>query len=415
MEQRNLNLLLIAATTITGALLSGYLAREGAIAAGHDPRAPYPFPDLTGFSIFVFGALACPLLAFLLVKPLKRIFSSPSYRGIFATLIIPAIIAFPTGTAIYRLRVRNLAFDSAKDEELRQIQQTKSTALQVRLIADPEIALRERWFKWEKGDETLRYLFMESLKSAVVPYSTDQLKRIYQEAPEARTLVVAHPACEPTILVDFWNHALAEPEADNYQILIAIASNPKTPRALLENLESSTDGKLPAQLKQGLDARLYGEKLVMLPDQHIHAITEIGPIKLYASSDLGRSCEWKSATRSATLESRRENSPDGPILNFYGSNEDRGEDRGEANVTKRIEFREGRKNFHGLDQATLWIRQQSAQIPTVYRNDGLLVSSDMDARKNQLTIEIWQILIGANKPTSLPGSDDTKLIVTPQL
>jgi hypothetical protein len=119
---------------------------------------------------------------------------------------------------------------------------------------------------------------------------------------------------------------------------------------------------------------------------------------------LERSCELNDATRSANLEARKERSG----VYFYGFKED----RGQANVTTRIEFREGRKNFQTMEQADQWLRQQSAKIPTVYRNDGLTVSCSMNPEKNLLTVEVWQIMIQASNPRSLPGSDDSKIIVT---
>lgn len=411
MNQKNLDPFVITAVVISGALLSGYLARAGAISAGHDPTAPLPFPDLTGFVIFTFGALACPILSVCLVKLLSRILPKSPYRAIFTILVIPALIAFPTGVAAYRWHVRNLAADSTKAAAFARIQRAKSDALQAQLISDPEIALRDRWFEVTPGKETQGYLFSESLKSARVPYSLSQLARIYQEAPAARALVVVHPDCDPAFLTSHWSHALSDAEAGNFEILIAIVSNPKTPIELLGNLESSpllSHRKTPGSLKHALDSRLYHEGLVMSRDQQIQAQSQIGLIKLHAETDLRRTCVWNDAARSTTLEARKVSSPDGPILYFYGS----GEDSGQANVTTRIEFQEGKKSFETPDQANLWIRQQSERISTVYRNDGLLISSNMDAEKNQPTIEVWQILINANKPTSLAGGDDAKITVT---
>ncbi len=257
----------------------------------------------------------------------------------------------------------------------------------------------------------VRYLFTDSLKNTHVPYSPTQLARIYQEAPEARALVVAHPACDPAFLASRLSQALNEAEPGNDDILIAIASDPKTPKALLEVLEStslSSHRKVPESLKHVLDARIHREELVMFRHQLIQATTEIGLIKIYASSDLNRSCEWKSATRSVILEARKESSADGPVPYFYGFSED----GFEHNVTKRIEFREGGKSFQTPDQAVQWIREQSERIPTVYRNDGLLVSCDMNSEINQLTVEVWRILIHSDKPASLSGADDRKITFT---
>ena len=153
MSPKNLHPSVIATSVLSGVFLSGILARQGAISAGHDPSAGWPFPDLTGWVIFAFGALACPILSVCLVKLLSRILPKSSYRVIFATVVIPPLIAFPMGAAAYRWRVSNLAGDSRKAADSSRIQRAKSDALQAQLISDPEIALRERWFDWKRGNE----------------------------------------------------------------------------------------------------------------------------------------------------------------------------------------------------------------------------------------------------------------------
>jgi len=75
--------------------------------------------------------------------------------------------------------------------------------------------------------------------------------------------VVAHPACNPDFLASCWSQALHDAAAGNDSILIAIASNSTTPKALLEELESSSllsRRELPAPLKHVLDARLHREQ-----------------------------------------------------------------------------------------------------------------------------------------------------------
>jgi hypothetical protein len=398
----------VAVSIISGSYLSGFLAVKGAVSAGHDPTAGWPFPDVNGLVIFIGGAIACPILAFCLVKLLSRILPKTSYLAIFTTLVISPLLAVPMGAAAYRWHFRPPVRDPAKEVKSHQDNLAKNEALLARLISDPEIALRERWFEWKPGNELLRYLFIKSLGEPSVPYSADQLARIYHEAPEARVLVVAHPACDPSFLENHWSHALQQAEAGNREILTAIVSNPKTPQALLEKLESSSlfsQSGEPDALRQMLDTRLHGDQLVMTRHQMIKATTATYLIMIHADSDMKRSCEWNNATRSVTLESRKEDSPDGSVVYFHGFSEDNSEYR----VTKRFEIREGRRNFQTLEEVARWIRQQSERIPTVYRNDGLLVSCAMDPAKNQLTVEIWQILIGMIKPSSLPGGDDTNI------
>ncbi len=411
MSFKKLPLAVAAVSLLVGIPLSGYMARKGAISAGHDPTAAFPFPDLTGSAIFILGSLVCPILAVCLVKLLSRALPKSPYHFILSTLVISPLMAFPMGASANRWWVWNLARESVKNAESSYAQRAESDAHLARLIFDPEIAVRERWFERKHGNENNRYLFIESLKDSRVHYSIAQLASIYQEAPEARVLVVAHPTCDEAFLVDHWTHALQEAEAGNREIVTAMASNPKTPRALLEKLESSSllsHCGTPDALKQALDIRLHAEGRVMSKLQMIQATTAIGRLKIHAGPDLLRSCEWENATRSTILEARTESSTDGSTLYFRGYSEDSFEYR----VTKRIEFREGRRSFQTLEHATQWILQQSERMPTVYRNDGLLVSSDINPERNQLTVEVWQILIKSNQPDSLLGADDSKITFT---
>lgn len=255
-----------AVSLLVGIPLSGHMARKGAISAGHDPTAAFPFPDLTGSAIFILGSLVCPILAVCLVKLLSRALPKSPYHFILSTLVISPLLAFPMGASANRWRVQNLARESVKNAEYSYAQRAESDAHLARLISDPEIALRERWFERKHGNEINRYLFIESLKDSRVLYSIAQLASIYQEAPDARALVVAHPTCDSAFLADHWSHALKEAEAGNCEILTTIASNAKTPQALLEGLELSSPlspREVPDTLKQASDLRLHGEKLVM--------------------------------------------------------------------------------------------------------------------------------------------------------
>lgn len=59
--------------TIGGMVLSGNTAVWGACAAGHEPKAPYPFPDLMGTALFLLGLTAVPLVVAMCVARLRRV------------------------------------------------------------------------------------------------------------------------------------------------------------------------------------------------------------------------------------------------------------------------------------------------------------------------------------------------------
>jgi hypothetical protein len=399
----------IAACVLIGSLLTGYMTIKGACAAGHDPKAPWPFPDLLGIFFFWGGAVAGPVVAAFLVKLLSLAFPKFRYRVILATLVLTPVIAFPTGIVLYLRHLQVNAESSKRGAEYSRTQRATQDALQAQLIADPEIVLRERWYGLDREHEQHNYLFLQSLKEQRVSYTPALLAEIYQAAPGNRALVVAHPACDAEFLASHWQDALREAEQGDDGILIAVISNPRTPQGLVKELESSplvTRKQGPHPLKIALDARLHREELVMTRRCEIQATTETASMKIWASADLARSYEWKGVTENTVLESSKKSGSGDPGVYFHGS-ASWPEHKHDGTVCG--EFREGLKKFQTPEQAMEWILQQSEQYPTVYRNDGLLVSCGKNPERKQITVEVWQIFINGNKPASLPGSDDSKL------
>lgn len=119
-----------------------------------------------------------------------------------------------------------------------------------------------------------------------------------------------------------------------------------------------------------------------------------------------RGYQWDNVTWTATLASTTAATSGDPGLYFQS----RTEDSGQAGVTRLGEFREGIRRFPTLEEALQWLGKQSAEFPTVHRNDGLVVSSSKSDPPNRLTVEVWQILIDGKKPSSLPGARDAALI-----
>ena len=149
-------------------------------------------------------------------------------------------------------------------------------------------------------------------------------------------------------------------------------------------------------------------ELVMQPGMTITAQTRTGTIAITAGPDLKRSYAWEGASRSATLEPRTER--------WYGSlgayYPGPGEHWAEHNGITRGVLQEGQQHFGSEQQATDWLRKQSDYYPTVYRDDGLVVSFGKVLPRRQLNVEVWQILIQGAKPEKLPGSDNSKINVT---
>jgi hypothetical protein len=77
-----------------------------------------------------------------------------------------------------------------------------------------------------------------------------------------------------------------------------------------------------------------------------------------------------------------------------------------AGVARAV-VEEGQQHFGRVEEAVAWLKKKSEWMPYVYRNDGLAVGwRTVIPYRKQLTVDVWQILIGGQKPTRLPGADD---------
>ncbi|MCC6486470.1 MAG: hypothetical protein IT364_03145 [Candidatus Hydrogenedentes bacterium] len=73
---------------------------------------------------------------------------------------------------------------------------------------------------------------------------------------------------------------------------------------------------------------------------------------------------------------------------------------------RRCVVQEGWQYFITVEEAVQWIKRQDRWLPTVYRDDGLVVGYGKSPQRYQLNVYVWQILIGGKKPTTLPGSNN---------
>ncbi len=156
-------------------------------------------------------------------------------------------------------------------------------------------------------------------------------------------------------------------------------------------------------------------ELVMTQGEIIRATTATGTIEISAGKGLLRSYTWNGATRSAKLVPRTKRWY-GSLGAYYPGPGEHWKDH--EGITRGV-LQEGQQHFRTSDEAQEWIKQQSGYYPTVYRNDGLLVSFGKILKRHQVNVEVWQILINGEKPSKLAGGTDTKVeqlksVSTPQ-
>ena len=154
------------------------------------------------------------------------------------------------------------------------------------------------------------------------------------------------------------------------------------------------DGPIPA-----------GTEVVMAPGSSITAETSIGTIKITAGQGLLRSYTWESATRSVEMGAREKRWQGRLGIGWPGP----GDHWKEHNGITRGVLEEAQMRFTTAAAAMKWINQKAKELPLVYRNDGLVVGFGKNLSRRQLNVEVWQIYVNGKKPTTLAGSQDSKI------
>jgi hypothetical protein len=156
-------------------------------------------------------------------------------------------------------------------------------------------------------------------------------------------------------------------------------------------------------------AELAKTEFAMVPGQTITATTSVGTIQIRADDWLRRSYTWEGATRSVKMWPRDERWYGSLGVYYPGPGRHWEEHHG---VTRGC-VEEGQQHFHSVKAAMAWLSKPAQNwMPYVYRNDGLMVGWTKVLEREQLNVDVWQILINGKKPTSLPGATDAAIRVS---
>ena len=152
-----------------------------------------------------------------------------------------------------------------------------------------------------------------------------------------------------------------------------------------------------------------GSQLVVrLPDFELTILSGGGCLRHYT---------WDGATRSVYLERRRK--PWGRKTGLYWPGPGY-HWRPHGKVSRGV-LNESFVEFESVETALNWLRAGGSDDPSygpflpnvpvrpqgtsyVYRDDGLAVGIALRPSRRQLNVNVWQILIDGEKPSSLPGS-----------
>ena len=145
---------------------------------------------------------------------------------------------------------------------------------------------------------------------------------------------------------------------------------------------------------------------VMTPGMRIEATTNSGTIVVLATSDTQRRISWDNGDCECTIEmwQRRSRWPatGGFGLYFPGP----GRSCETCGSVSRVVTEEGWQWFHQKSDAEAWIRAMRKRFSgcVVCNDQGLVVAWTKVIEREQLNVEIWQVVIGREKAGNLIGS-----------
>jgi len=149
-------------------------------------------------------------------------------------------------------------------------------------------------------------------------------------------------------------------------------------------------------------------EIVMPLNSTIKAVTKTGEIIIKSGNGLKRYYQFDGVVRSVVKWPREERWYGSLGLYYPGS----GYHWSEHNGISRCSVEEGQLHFKAVEDAMLWIKKQKGFNPTVYRDDGLVVSYGKNLARKQLNVDVFQIYINDSRPKKLEGSNNSMIITS---
>lgn len=222
-----------------GIFFTGLALSKGALWAGHQPGAGYPFPDFEGLFVLIFVLILAPLVALAITYLCHR---SKTWAFMPYSAVLLAIGPL-IGVTIGITRQVN----ENRERQARKLMSSESRRYynlfgeQVR--KDPEIIFQENWFDRtahnskdpsERGREYARYLILIHSfqpKHQIVYYTEDQLRKVCEHNWKYDYYVAIHPSCPEDLMIYLYKKAAEIP--DSY-VMEEISKNPSAPASLVE-------------------------------------------------------------------------------------------------------------------------------------------------------------------------------------
>ena len=184
-----------------------------------------------------------------------------AHRNAMAADIVTLPIQAPLLAGLGVLAVLDRASEKQGEKD-----RAKYAELKALVRADPEIVIRERWDV--SKDQKRRTTIWASLSDPQIPYTADQLEKIYATVPSLRWSVFEHPACRPEFLAAQFSEAKAI-SSKNSSLLETLVTNPSMPIDLVEEIAESgyVFGNAREKAKMALSRRLPDKDRDGLPDK----------------------------------------------------------------------------------------------------------------------------------------------------
>jgi hypothetical protein len=182
-----------------------------------------------------------------------------------------------------------------------------------------------------------------------------------------------------------------------------------TAEAIIQTVTPDAEAKkvefFPGAGEEANEPIPQGTEVAMLDGTIIEATTPKGTIKIEAGPMRKRSYTWEGATRSVIMYPRNGERWYGSMGLYYPGPGNHWE---EHNGISRGVVEEGQQHFKSVSEAMKWLKER-AWMPFVYNNQGLVVGWDKVLDRQQLNVEVWQLMINGKIPKSLPGATDNKI------
>jgi len=153
-------------------------------------------------------------------------------------------------------------------------------------------------------------------------------------------------------------------------------------------------------------------ELVLQEHVRLTVKTPDGAIAVVAGSGMARTYEWRGCSLEARMRPR--------TARWFGSlgiYDPAPADLGSSSARlcqgiSRTVVEEGQIHFTDTVAAHEWLRRYAEIRPTLWSSDGLVVQWSTSPRREQLSVDVWQVCIANQYPAQLSGAKDASLQLT---